>query len=384
MKIYTVTQFREELNELLAQATVVIEGEVAEFQVSQNKFVWFSLIDEETTIKCFMMQFQLHLSVENGMKVRVTGAPSVFKKGQLVFKPRSIEPVGDGSVQKAFEALKKKLQTEGLFDEGRKRALPEYPSRIAVVTSRDAAAYTDILRILRNRWSGIEILLMPVQVQGRAAQNSIVGAFAALRQVSNIDVIILARGGGSADDLAAFNTEDVARAIFAAHAPVVSAVGHERDTTIADLVADVRASTPSNAAERVVPDRVEMLETIDQYIASCEQRMQYQLLHAQRELNEAVHLCTTAVTQVGSHVTALEQRCLSALELRLHHVQRSQETIDQSVKLLESLNPLRVLDRGYTMTLNEAGKMIRSSKQVRSGEQIITRTASGTIESRVE
>lgn len=384
MKIYTVTQFREELNELLAQATVVVEGEVAEFQVSQNKFVWFSLVDSETTIKCFMMQFQLHLSVENGMKVRVTGAPSVFKKGQLVFKPRSIEAVGDGSMQKSLEALKKKLQTEGLFDEGRKRALPEYPSRIAVVTSRDAAAYTDILRILGNRWSGIEVLLMPVQVQGRLAQNSIVGAFSALREVPDIDVIILTRGGGSADDLAAFNTEDVARAVFAAHVPVVAAVGHERDTTMVDLVADVRASTPSNAAERVVPDRTEMIDAIDQYISSMEQRMQYQLLHAEREVNEAIHVCTTAVTQVGSHVESLKQRCILALELRLQRAKRFQESIDQSVQLLESLNPLRVLERGYTMTLDERGKMVKAAKQVRSGERLTTRTASGNIESRVE
>ncbi|MCW1929890.1 MAG: exodeoxyribonuclease VII large subunit [Candidatus Kerfeldbacteria bacterium] len=384
MKIYSVTEFRDELNELLSQAVVTIEGEIAEFQISQGKFVWFSLVDEETTIKCFMMAFQLHMPIEDGMKVRVVGAPSMFKKGQMVFKPRTIEPVGDGSVQKALEALKKKLQVEGLFDEGRKRTLPEYPQRIAVITSKDAAAYTDILRILNNRWGGLTVVLVHVQVQGARAVSSIVSGFASLQEDRGIEAIILARGGGSKDDLAAFNTEEVARAIFGARVPVISAVGHERDTTIADMVADVRASTPSNAAERIVPDRTEMVTLIDQYVQLAEQRVRAGITSTHHRVDEALYGATRAIERVSDTVDVLSQKLQMHLTVREQRVIRALESVMQKEELLKSLHPLRVLERGFTLTTDESGAVVRSATQVHSRAKLQTRTAKGTITSIVE
>lgn len=384
MKVYSVSEFRDELNELLAQAVVTIEGEIAEYQLSQGKFVWFSLVDQDATVKCFMMAFQVHVDIQNGMKVRVVGAPSMFKKGQLVFKPRTIELVGDGSVQKALEALKKKLQAEGLFDEGRKRSLPTMPEHIAIITSRDAAAYTDILRILHNRWGGLHITLIPAQVQGRGAVESIVSAFAEARTVPHLEAIILARGGGGADDLAAFNTEEVARAVFGAHVPVIAAIGHERDVTIVDYVADVRASTPSNAAERIVPDKIEIEAMIEHYMNACETRMTHRLAQERMRIDTAIHVASRTFTQASGAVVRVIDRVYAQQAEFTHTLARMHDAVEQRQARIRALHPLRVLERGFTLTVDEAGAVIRSKQQVQSGARIRTRTADGQFTSIVD
>lgn len=384
MKVYSVTEYREELNELLGQVTVAIVGEVTDFNISQNRFVWFSLTDEQTVVKCFMMAFQLRVPVEDGMQVQVVGSPTMFKKGQVVFQPRTIELVGDGTLRQAYELLKKRLEKEGLFDETRKRPLPRFPQHVGLVTSEGAAAYTDVLRILNNRWCGVEIVHVPVRVQGAAAVSSVVAGLSQLNEDHrNLDCIILTRGGGSLEDLQAFNSEEVARAIFASGIPVVSGVGHERDVTLSDLVADVRASTPSNAAEMVVPDKRDVLAEL----AAMTSRMQYRLHNG---VNEQQQRITTAVSALDvrarEHVNrfrSLEQQLRFSFHELATSLRSRRERVDHALAMLRSLHPNRLLRRGYTMTTAADGTLLRSAAHLESGQIITTRFTDGERESTV-
>src|SRR3989338_31502 len=264
-KVYTVSEFVSYIRDFLRENVgfVLIQGEASGLHITQDRFVWFELKDKDTSVSCFMMKWELKVPLEDGMEIKVLGLPQLFQKsGRFHIRVEELELVGAGALQKAFEALKKKLEKEGLFAEARKRALPRFPEAIGLITSPDAAAYTDVLRILKNRWAGLTIKFYPVAVQGIGSVKEIVRAFDYFNYSKNVEVIILTRGGGSLEDLQSFNSEDVARAIFSSAIPVVCGVGHERDESLSDYVADLRASTPSNAAELVVPDKREIMENI--------------------------------------------------------------------------------------------------------------------------
>jgi len=264
MRNYSVTEFVGFLNAALNEAVfpdgVAIEGEVAEYRVSQGKWIWFLLKDNSSVLPCFGTVWKLRQPLEDGLQVRIYGQPKVHERsGKFSVVVDRVEPVGEGALKRAYELLRKTLEREGLFDPVRKRLLPKFPRRIGLVASRESAAYSDFLRILGNRWSDTEVNSVHVQVQGKDAVDDIVSAlsfFSAHPELA--DVLVLTRGGGSLEDLQAFNSEEVARAVFSSKVPVVVGVGHERDETLVDFVADVRASTPSNAAEIVVPDRIEV------------------------------------------------------------------------------------------------------------------------------
>lgn len=384
MKVYTVSEFREEMNQLLGNVTVAIQGEVCDFHIAQNRFAWFSLKDDTTVISCFALTFQLQMVLEDGMEIRAIGSPTLFKKGQFVFRPRQIELVGDGSLRKAFELLKAKLTKEGLFEEYRKRSIPRFPTRIGLITSSDAAAYTDVLRILKNRWSGLQIVHAHVNVQGIQAVPSIVEALQQMNHdCPDLDCLILTRGGGSLEDLQAFNTEEVVRAIFASRIPVVCAVGHERDVTLADLVADIRASTPSNAAERVVPD----MRDVRNELIAMQNRMEYVLRNRVQQRQFAIRrtidvLDHHARRQIHAF-TQLEQRLRVGLERFSAATVLAKTTLTHMNQLLDSFNPLHVLKRGYTMTLRSDGTVVRSAAKLRPGDTMRTRFVDGDVESTV-
>lgn len=235
---------------------ILIEGEVSSFKINQNKYIFFDIKDDSSTLNCFMMLFQLKYPIEDGMKIRILVQPKLTKWGKFSLTVKEVVPVGEGSLKKSFDLLRKKLAAEGLFDESRKRPIPRFPQRIGVVSSSSAAGYKDFIKILGNRWGGLEIILADVNVQGADSPAQIVGALRYLNELSEpLDVIAIIRGGGSLDDLAAFNHEDVVRSVADSRTPTVVGVGHEVDTSLVDLVADIRASTPSNAAELVVPDK---------------------------------------------------------------------------------------------------------------------------------
>lgn len=238
-----------------AYAAVTVVGEVSEFKVNQGKWVFFNVKDEETSVPCFMTLWGLNVPIEDGMKVVVRGVPKITKWGKFSFTVSKVAPVGEGSLKKAFEILKKKLADEGLFDVARKRPLPEDLAKIGVISSVDAAGYKDFVKIINTRWGGLKVLTAHTQVQGLDASEQIMKALKYFNENTDVQVIAILRGGGSKDDLSCFNDEALVRAVAASKIPVIAGIGHEVDESLVDLAADIRASTPSNAAELLTRDR---------------------------------------------------------------------------------------------------------------------------------
>lgn len=409
----TVAQYLDLINAHLGALPtdrIEIVGEVIEYRMSQGKWVNFDLKDEEQEAKvsCFMTAFQLRVPLESGMKVKVIGTPKVYPRfGKFSLNVQRVELVGEGALAKAYEALKKRLATEGLFDEGRKRALPKFPERIALITSPDAAAYGDFLRILNNRWGGVEVLHIPVAVQGKDAVESIVGAFNQLNAMEEDrpELVVLTRGGGSLEDLHAFNDELTARAVFQSKIPVVVGVGHERDESLCDFVADVRASTPSNAAERIVPDRSDILREIEIH----ERRMHDQLI-AHVQWKERVIERTNAVlirfftermqsakltlerfqfaferftVQIGQQQSALERSIKTIQNSMGELVSKRKVGLQSQLRLLKTYDIQHSLNRGFSILRDQSGSIVSSSKKLKPGQSIHIRLSDGTVQSSV-
>ncbi len=390
---------------------MVIEGEVADYKVSQGKWIYFDLKDEKAEVKlsCFMTVFALTVPLASGMRVQVSGYSKVFERfGKFTFNVSDVALVGEGALQKAYEALKERLRVEGLFEQGRKRAIPKFPERIGLITSGDAAAYGDFLRILQNRWSGVTVLHAPVHVQGQYAVRDILDAFAAMNALpadERPDVLVLTRGGGSLEDLHAFNAEEVARAVFQSTIPVVVGVGHERDESLCDFVADVRASTPSNAAERVVPDRRDIIASLHLSVERIENQLRYDIDRRAHRIDRAVATFDRSITQLTqSIVDATRQFRATFDQFRLRliatidHVDRGVKTIDSAFaqardrnaqrvqeleRVLKSIDPKEVLRRGYAL-VRVAGRIVRSSSSVAPGDRLAIQCAEGTIDAVVE
>jgi exodeoxyribonuclease VII large subunit len=378
--IFSVSEFVQTVKTHLGRLGVVtVEGEVTGFRKNKDKLIYFELKDVTSRMLCFMLTWDLDVELADGMAVRVTGAPSLFQgSGGFHLRVQKVELVGKGALQQALMQLQKKLEGEGLFSPERKRSLSVYPERIGLISSPDAAAWSDVLRILHNRWPLATVVGLPVGVQGRGAVQSIVRTLQSCHR-AKVGVVILTRGGGSLEDLQAFNSEDVARAIFRCKVPVVCGVGHERDWTIADLVADVRASTPSNAAERVAPDAVAVLENITNLELNVESSwvqtlgdLDDQLRHLSRDISNVIQNLNQRVTQTWER---LVNSWMSAVE-------RTKSTLEHVTHAIHTLSPLATLERGYSLTIR-GGKVIRDAKLVKSGDRLQTRLARGTIRSTV-
>ncbi len=382
MRIYSVSEYREELNELMSQVTVVIEAEITSLNISQNRFVWFSLADDKCVIDCFMMTFALKVPLEAGMRVRVTGSPTMFKKGKVVFQPRQVELVGDGALQQAFELLKAQLEKEGLFDDTRKRALPRFPMHIGLLTSRDAAAYTDVLKILKNRWPILQVTLMHVQVQGDAAATSIVAGLEALYKhaaTTQLDCIIVTRGGGSAEDLQAFNTEDVVRALFKSPVPTITAVGHERDTTLVDFVADLRAATPSNAAELLTPHHKDVQTALNQSLGRATRTLQLQLQQLEQRLTTLEQRTLQLLQAPLQRMDQLDTRLSGATQLLQQRIASKQKRVTDFESLLRQLHPQQLLKKGFTITRDHKGRIIKTVADANQQTQFDIQFTDGSV-----
>lgn len=334
---------------------VWIQGEISNFKRHTSGHLYFTLKDEGAQISATMWRSRagsLLFAPEDGMKVIARGGITVYPpRGSYQIDVDQLTPVGVGELQVAFERLKQKLASEGLFDESRKRPLPELPSRIGVITSPTGAALHDIRTVLNRRFPAIELILIPVRVQGPGAAEEIAGAIQDMNRYGEIDVLIVGRGGGSLEDLWAFNEEIVARAIYASDIPVVSAVGHEIDFTIADFVADLRAATPSAAAELVVPDRVELLELIRNNEYTMRQALG-QLISAGKERIASL-LASYALNRPKDMLREYVQR-VDELHRNLgmsmtHGYQRSRQDVESLSKRLAGLGPQNVLKRGYAI-----------------------------------
>lgn len=367
-----------------------VEGEVSNFSVSMSGHAYFTLKDAKSQLKCVM--FRTHLQrlrqrPANGERGVARGPIRVYEaQGVYQLYAEFLAPAGLGEAQIRLEELLSRLTAEGLFEETRKRPLPEWPRRVGVVTSATGAVIHDIQTVISRRYPLVEIILAPTPVQGDDAAPRICEAIGDLNQLDGIDVIILARGGGSHEDLAPFNDELVARAIFASRVPVVSAIGHETDTTVSDLVADRRAPTPSAAAEMVVPDARELRERLASLAAALDWRVRVTLDQARTDvaqLTEALDRRSPSaqIADRRARLAALSERASVAIR---HRCDLERERLRAREIQLASLNPLAVLRRGYSVcTRLDSGAVVTDAAQVEEGVRVRTRVADGTFDSRV-
>ena len=381
---------RDLLDSQRTLANVGVRGELSNYKIYPSGHHYFTLKDSESSLKCVMFKSsasRLRFRPENGMGVTVWGRVTVYPRdGAYQLYATQIMPEGTGDLQIAFEQLKAKLEGEGLFDPEHKKPLPRFPGRIAIITSSAGAAVHDMIRILGRRWPLAKVLLLPVRVQGVEAPPEIAGAIRYANEFDVADLIITGRGGGSIEDLWAFNDERVARAIYASRLPVISAVGHEPDVTISDYVADRRASTPSNAAEIAVPDCREIEELLSAYELRASQGMRKQLNNLRERLDSCAsrRVLLDPMTLVDNRRMELDRsrERLAAAEEKILAGKR-QRFVAATAKL-DAMSPLKVLTRGYAITHDEKGNSIRSAEQLHSGDKITLRLSDGSADCLVE
>ncbi len=339
-----------------AYPTLVVEGEVSSFKINQGRYVFFDLKDASGTLSCFMMLAQLRIAIEDGMTIQVVAQPKLTQWGKFSLTVRDIKPIGEGSLKRAFELLMKRLHSEGLFDESRKRMLPELPSRVAVISSTQSAGYADFVKILNQRWGGLDVIVAHTAVQGVDAPRQIVRAIEHMNQLPELpDVLVIIRGGGSLDDLSAFNDEPLVRAIASSRVPVVTGIGHEVDTSLADLAADVRAATPSNAATIIVPDGQEMIRQTSDIVR-----------HIIRSMQQRVSVLT-------DHVHEQRRTQLQIIE---QTVANMRQRVTMQAALIKQLDPKQALHRGYSLLYDTKGTVITDA---RVGDTITIETKSSTL-----
>ena len=415
-------------------ASVWVEGEVSNARPAPSGHLYFTLKDGEAQLPVVLFRKQallLRFRPDNGLRVLVRGKVSVYEqRGQMQLVAETVEPMGVGSLQIAFEQLKVRLAEEGLFDADRKQPLPAYPKCVGIITSPSGAVIRDFLSVAARRHAALDILLFPAAVQGEAAALEIAAGIRFFNQVRNVDLIVVARGGGSMEDLAPFNSEALARAIGGSALPIVSAVGHETDFTIADFVADLRAPTPSAAAELITAAQ----HRVEDHVAELQHRLQracrYQLMMASERLSRVSISAASArlrgaLGQRQQRVDELDYRLeaaftkflkasaerlqttslklshqdpsrkvqqhldqLRAMQTRLHHavtiqLRQSASRYSQSAEKLRALSPLAVLGRGYAVVFSSEGTVVHSSSQVQPGDVLSTRLAAGSVTSTV-
>ncbi len=349
--VFNVSDAVAVLNQSLEYAypTITVVGELANFNISKNKWVYCDIKDELSKLRCFGTVYMLPGPLEEGMMLEIVAEPRIHPQFGFNLNIRSIRPVGEGSIKKAANLLQVKLEKEGLFSQERKRLVPHAPEKIGLITSEQSAGFADFIKILNARWQGVEIHLYDVQVQGVSAPELISNAIEqANQQADTVDVLVVIRGGGSADDLGAYSTEQVTRAVAGSRIPTLVAIGHETDVSLCEMAADMRASTPSNAAELLFPDR---------------KSIKKQLVY------EANSLAVTVLEQVSAKISNLKlasasfsNSLVNALESKAHDLQTAR-------KLLSSMHPSTTLKRGYAL-IQDGGKLISSVSQVSAGANI--------------
>ena len=362
---------------------LAIKGEISNYKLYPSGHHYFTLKDEGGALRCVLFKgnaARMKFRLENGMKVIAMGKISVFPRDgayQLYCTGLTLDGVGD--LYAAFEQMKAKLQAQGLFDPAHKKPIPKYPGTIGIITSSAGAAVHDMLRILRKRYPLTKVLLLPVRVQGVEAPGEIAAAIGYANHFRLADVLIVGRGGGSIEDLWAFNEEVVARAIFASQIPVISAVGHEPDVTISDFVADLRAATPSNAAELAVPDQDALRQTLDKMNDAMAAAMTRRIQNARRHLkvlseSAALQSPEGYLQQRKKAVELLQNRLISAQNMQLS---RKKQRYIALTAALDAMSPLKVLTRGYAMVQNQDGQLVRSIEQVDLAQTVHISLADG-------
>jgi exodeoxyribonuclease VII large subunit len=436
-QILTVSELTARIRDLLARnfTDIFVQGEISNCRPAQSGHIYFTLKDDRAQVRCVFFKQQqrgVKFRPEDGLQVTVRGSISVYEqRGEYQIYVEKIEPIGLGALQLAFEQLKKRLEAEGLFDPARKKPLPLLPSRIGLITSPRGAAVRDVVRILTRRFPNVHLTVYPVRVQGEEAAGEIVKALKFFNEKKMVDVLILARGGGSLEDLWAFNEEVVARAIAASEIPVISGVGHETDFTIADFVADVRASTPSAAAELVVQTRREFDKHIADLRGALAEQVRYRILVLSRRVHEfaarrgfrrpldllrqqrqrADELTSrlalglrARLEQSRKRFTAAHLRIVSfdfrvkiaAFRLRLERraadlgvraerlLQKKRDRVEKLLLQLNERSPLKVLERGYAIATDAKGAVLRDASQVQIGDSVSLQLHRGKLSTEVK
>jgi exodeoxyribonuclease VII large subunit len=435
-KIWKVAELTAAIRDLLAReyTDISVEGEISNLRQAQSRHIYFTLKDARAQLRCVCFAnaaARLRFRPEDGLHVTVRGSITLYDaRGEYQLSVASIEPVGLGALQLAFEQLKQKLAAEGLFDAARKKPLPVLPRRVGIVTSPSGAAVRDVLRILARRFPNLHVIVFPVRVQGEGAREEIVAALRYFNRKQLVDVILLVRGGGSLEDLWPFNEEEVARAVAASTIPVISGVGHETDFTIADFAADVRASTPSNAAEIVVRSRAELesqiahlrqrlaqqarfllsdgrhrlrdlldrpgFRALEELLRQRQQRVDELAGQLAARLDAALARARQRLAVAQARVLAFDfrgrmaaqserlKRLSAALEQRMAlALERRREALRRLMLQLDERSPLRVLERGYAIATTAAGDVIRDAAQAAVDEEISLRLHRGRLAARV-
>lgn len=388
-KVLSITQINEYIRSRMDAdpmlANIAVRGEISNYKLYPSGHHYFTLKDEGGALKCVLFKgnaFKLRFRPENGMKVIAMGKISVFPRDgayQLYVSAMTVDGIGD--LHAAFEQLKAKLAAEGLFDPMHKKPLPKYPGVIGIVTSSAGAAVHDMLRILRKRYPLTKAILLPVRVQGVEAPPEIAAAVRYANHYKLADLLIVGRGGGSIEDLWAFNDEIVARAIYDSQIPVISAVGHEPDVTISDFVADLRAATPSNAAELAVPDQDALRQTLDSMSTAMATALNRQVKAAKQHLNAlaaspALRSPTGYLDQKRKDTVLLNNRLISA---HIRGVERKKRNFVELTAKLDAMSPLKVMTRGYAIAQMDNGDVLRSVAQVKTDDKIQISVSDGKI-----
>ena len=368
--IYKVSELTSSIKLILEDSfpNIWVEGEISNLKSPSSGHIYFTLKDDRSELKSVFFKSdneKIKFDIKDGMHVICSGRISLYEKqGVYQLYVTGLEPKGVGALQLAFEQLKEKLFKEGLFDESRKKPLPMLPDRIGIVTSPTGAAIGDMLKVLKRRFSNVEILINPVKVQGEGAKEEIAGAIRDFNDMNNVDVIIVGRGGGSLEDLWAFNEEVVARAICDSKIPIISAVGHEMDWTISDLAADLRAATPSVAAELVIAKKSELIDALD----NIEKRLK--------------SFPSDIVKEYAQRLDDME----ADLNLRVkHYLELKEENFKLVSEKISMLSPLGILSRGYSITYKlPEGKILKDAGSLKNGDMVETRLSKGAFKSRVE
>src|SRR5213594_2686557 len=436
-KAWTVSELTAKIRDLLAKnfTDITVQGEISNCREAQSGHVYFTLKDDRAQVRCVFIKQQqrgIKFRPEDGLQMTVRGSISVYEtRGEYQIYVENLEPIGLGALQLAFEQLKKRLEAEGLFDPAHKKSLPLLPSRIGIITSPRGAAVRDVVRILTRRFPNVHLTVYPVRVQGEGSAEEIVKALKFFNKAKLVDVLILTRGGGSMEDLWSFNEEIVARAIFASEIPVISGVGHETDFTIADFVADVRASTPSAAAELVVQTRREFDKHIADLRGALAEQMRYRILVFSRRIHElsarpgfrrpldllrqqrqrademtarlalgirarleqsrkrfnTAHLRIVSFdfrVKIAAFRLRLEKRA-AELGVRMERLlRRKRDRLEKLFLQLQERSPLRVLERGYAIATDAAGTVLRDAAQVGLGDSVALQLHRGRLTTEVK
>lgn len=390
MRVLSITQINVFLKSLIESdgrlTDIYAAGEISNFTDHyRSGHLYFSLKDEKSVIKAVMFSGaarRLRFRPKDGMRVIVRGRVSVYEpSGQYQFYVEEMQPDGLGALSLAFEQMKEKLSKEGLFSEEYKKPIPHFPKRIGIITSPTGAAVQDMLNILSRRWPAAELVFCPVLVQGEGAPRQLTDAVRLMNEKKCADVILIGRGGGSAEDLSAFNDEELARAIFASEIPVISAVGHETDFTICDFVADLRAPTPSAAAELAVPDAFEVRMQLNMLVRRLRQAEENILSDTRQMLDTiaSVRVLRDPAVLTVPHKTQLETATQRLLACGRQRWMTEKEKLSTLSGRLDAMSPLKVMSRGYAVLSHEDGRLVTSVLDVQEGEPLIGRLADGTL-----